>query len=55
VLAPDAVLPRAMEEATRLSGLARSAYGATKTRLRGKTITHILGTLEEDMASLLAG
>jgi len=54
VVAPEAVLPRAMEEATRLGGLARPAFTATKTRLRGKTIAHILGTLEEDMASLMA-
>lgn len=54
-LAPEAVLPRAMEEAARLSGLARTAFTATKARLRGKTIAHILGTLEEDMASLMAG
>ena len=54
VVAPEAVLPRAMEEAVRLAGLARPAFTATKTRLRGKTIAHILGTLEEDMASLMA-
>ncbi len=54
-LTPEAVLPRAMAEATRLSGLARTAFTATKARLRGKTIAHILGTLEEDMASLMAG
>ena len=54
-LAPEAVLPRAMAEATRLSALARTAFTATKQRLRGKTIAHILGTLEEDMASLMAG
>ncbi|HSO35881.1 MAG TPA: hypothetical protein VLT33_25300, partial [Labilithrix sp.] len=55
VVAPEAVLPRAMEEAARLGGLARPAFSATKTRLRGKTIAHILGTLEEDMASIMAG
>jgi enoyl-CoA hydratase len=48
------VLPRAMEEATRLTALSRSAYVATKARLRGKTITHILATLEDDMQTLLA-
>lgn len=47
------VLARAKEEATRLSALARSAFQATKTRLRGKTITHIRATLQEDMKSLL--
>lgn len=54
VASPDDVLARAKEEATRLGGLPRSAYSATKTRLRGKTIAHITATLEEDMASLLA-
>jgi enoyl-CoA hydratase len=55
VVAPDEVLARAKEEATRLAGLARSAYAATKTRLRAKTIAHITATLEDDMASLMAG
>ena len=48
------VLARAMAEATRLSALSRTAYTATKTRLRGKTIAHILATLEDDMKSLLS-
>jgi enoyl-CoA hydratase len=48
------VLAKAKEEATRLTALARPAYTATKARLRGKTIAHILGTLEEDMQSLLS-
>ena len=48
------VLARAKEEATRLTSLSRTAYAATKTRLRGKTIEHILGSLESDMASLLS-
>ena len=47
------VLARAREEATRLSALAKGAFSATKTRLRGKTIKHIQDTLEEDMMSLL--
>ncbi|HEX7600624.1 MAG TPA: crotonase/enoyl-CoA hydratase family protein [Polyangiaceae bacterium] len=47
------VLGQAKEEATRLSALARSAFQATKTRLRGKTIQHIRDTLQEDMRSLL--
>ena len=55
----DAVLPaadvltRARSEAARLGALPRSAFAATKTRLRGKTIAHIHATLEEDMRSLL--
>ena len=48
------VLARAKEEATRLTSLSRAAYAATKTRLRGKTIEHILGSLESDMVSLLS-
>lgn len=48
------VLPRAMAEATRLSALSRTAFAATKTRLRGKTVAHILATLEDDMKSLLS-
>ncbi len=52
-LPADAVLPRAMEEATKLATLSRPAFEATKTRLRGKTLAHILGTLEDDMKTLL--
>lgn len=47
------VLAKAMEEAARLGGLSKMAYGATKARLRGKTIKHIEDTLEADMASML--
>jgi enoyl-CoA hydratase len=47
------VLARAREEATRLGALSRSAFTATKTRLRGKTIAYILATREEDMRSLM--
>ena len=54
VVVPAAdVLTRAMDEAKRLGALARPAFIATKTRLRGKTIAHIRATLEEDMQSLL--
>jgi len=53
-VAPEAdVLGLAMEEAKRLSGLSRSAFSATKSRLRGKTIAHVRATLEEDMTDLL--
>ena len=51
--APDVVLEVAKEEAKRLAGLARPAFEATKTRLRGKTIAHIRATLSEDMTLLL--
>lgn len=50
----DDLLTRAKEEATRLTALSRTAYSATKTRLRGKTIEHILTTLESDMMSLIS-
>lgn len=55
VVAPEDVLTRAKEEAARLGALSRSAFAATKTRLRGKTIAHILATLEDDMTSLMTG
>ena len=48
------VLARAQAEATRLSALSRTACAATKTRLRGRTIAHIRGSLDEDMSALLA-
>jgi enoyl-CoA hydratase len=57
----DAVVPagevmgKAMEEAARLGGLSKTAYAATKTRLRGRTIRHIEETLESDMQSILKG
>jgi enoyl-CoA hydratase len=53
VAGPDAVLVRAKEEAARLAGLARPAFKATKTRLRGKTIAHIQATLAEDMRTIM--
>ena len=54
VLPAAEVLPRAMEEAAKLGGLSRTAFGATKERLRGKTIAHIKDTLESDMKTLLS-
>lgn len=47
------VLGKATEMAARLGGLSRSAFTATKTRLRGKTIAHVLSTLDDDMRSLM--
>jgi enoyl-CoA hydratase len=52
VLPPADVVARAKEEATRLGALSRAAYHASKTRLRRRTIEHILETLEGDMAAL---
>jgi enoyl-CoA hydratase len=54
VVAPESVLARAKQEATRLGGLQRRAFAETKARLRGRTIAHIQATLETDLATLLA-
>ncbi len=54
-VAPEQVLPRAKEEAARLSQLSKTAYHATKVRLRGKTIEYVRSSLAGDMASLLPG
>jgi enoyl-CoA hydratase len=45
---------RTKEEATRLAALSPMAYRATKKRLRGKTIAHILSTLDEDMKTIMS-
>jgi enoyl-CoA hydratase len=55
VAAAGDVLARAKAEAARLGALSRPAFHATKKRLRGKTIAHILGTLDEDMQTIMAG
>jgi enoyl-CoA hydratase len=55
VMPPADVMAKAMEEAARLGALSKTAYAATKVRLRGKTIKHIEDTLESDMKSILAG
>jgi len=49
------VVTRAKAEATRLGTLSRAAFHATKQRLRGKTIAHILATLDDDMRSITLG
>ena len=53
VVAPDAVLATARTEATRLAGLARSAFRATKKRLRGRTLAHIRASMDEDLRDLM--
>ena len=53
VVPADQAIERAKHEATRLGALARNAYRATKLRLRGKTIEHILATLDDDLRTLL--
>jgi enoyl-CoA hydratase len=54
VVPADQALARAKDEATRLGAIARNAFRATKTRLRGKTIEYIRATMDEDMRTLLA-
>ena len=49
----DAVLERARAEATRLGALSKSAFQATKKRLRGATIQHVMTSLEADMADMM--
>lgn len=44
---------RAKEEAGKLASLSPLAFRATKKRLRGRTIAHILSTLDEDMATIM--
>ena len=48
------VLGLAKEEAAKLGALSRTAFAATKTRLRGKTIAHIIATLDDDMKSIMS-
>lgn len=55
VVAPGEVLGRAKAEAARLGGLSRTAYSATKDRLRRKTIAYIKSTMDEDMRTLMSG
>jgi enoyl-CoA hydratase len=54
VAAPDAVIARATQEATRLGALSKMAYRNTKVRLRGKTIAYIAGSVDDDLRKLLA-
>ena len=53
VVAADAVIATAQTDATRLAGLARSAFRATKKRLRGRTIEYIRGAMDADLADLM--
>ena len=53
VVPADQLLAKAKEEANRLAGLARSAYKATKLRLRGGVIADIRARMEEDMRTLM--
>jgi enoyl-CoA hydratase len=49
----EELLAAATAEATRLGALARSAFKATKLRLRGDTIAEIKARMEEDMRTLM--
>ncbi|MBP6836581.1 MAG: crotonase/enoyl-CoA hydratase family protein [Kofleriaceae bacterium] len=53
VVAPTEVMERARAEATRLAGLGRFPFRATRERLRGRTINHIRATLDDDLRRLL--
>ncbi|MBP6628295.1 MAG: crotonase/enoyl-CoA hydratase family protein [Kofleriaceae bacterium] len=53
VVAPAEVMGRAHAEATRLAGLGRFPFRATRERLRGRTINHIRATLDDDLRRLL--
>ena len=49
------VLTRAKEEAAKLGASSRMAFHATKKRMRGKTIAHVIATFDEDMKALTSG
>lgn len=49
VAEPERVVPRALEEARRLSGLSNLAYSASKRALRRDSIQHIRDTLEANI------
>jgi enoyl-CoA hydratase len=53
VVPADGLLDAAQAEATRLAGLARSAFKATKQRLRGTVIADIRARMVEDMRTLM--
>jgi enoyl-CoA hydratase len=53
VAAPEELLAAATAEATRLGALARSAFKATKLRLRGGIIADIKARMVEDMRTLM--
>jgi enoyl-CoA hydratase len=55
VASADELLAQATAEAARLGALSRPAYQATKKRLRGKTIEHVVTSLEADMREFALG
>ncbi len=44
---------RAAQEAARLGAFSRPMYRATKERLRGRTIAHVLASMDDDVARLM--
>ncbi len=48
-------ITRAMQTAAALGALSRTAFEASKQRLRSRTIDHILGSLDEDMRRITLG
>lgn len=55
VVAPGELMARAKAEAARLGAFSRFPFSATKKRMRGRTIDHILATLDADMKSIMGG
>ncbi len=55
VVDPGEVIDTAKAEAAKLAALGRVPFKATKTRLRAKTIEHILSSLDSDMLAISAG
>jgi enoyl-CoA hydratase len=54
VVPADQLLARAKAEASRLGSLARTAFRATKTRLRARTLEYIRAKMDDDLGTLLA-
>jgi len=55
VVAAEAVVARATEEAVKLGAMSPMAYRATKKRLRGRTIEWIVGSVDADMEAIGRG
>jgi enoyl-CoA hydratase len=55
VVAAEAVVARATEEAVKLGGMSPMAYRATKKRLRGRTIEKIVSSVDADMEAIGRG
>jgi enoyl-CoA hydratase len=55
VVSANELLAQAKEKANKLGELSRMAYAGSKKRMRGKTISHILATLDDDVRSITGG